>query len=93
MFHWRWLFLPCILSPFLFLIIKGLFKLDHVLIFFQVFIFFYIDKLFSAKLLLGIAVFTEGLIISASSGIALNDMEPTNSRYILFVPDFCFSWR
>ena len=23
MFHWRWLFLPCILSPFLFLIIKG----------------------------------------------------------------------
>ena len=74
MFHWRSLFLPCILSPFLFLIIKGLFKLDHIIFVFHVLLFFYIDKLFSAELLLGVAVFTEGLLISASSGIALDDM-------------------
>ena len=24
---------------------------------------------------------------------ATGELEPTNSRYILFVPDFCFSWR
>ena len=72
MFHLLWLALPCILSPFLLVvvIIVGFVKVDKIVFFFL--FFFDIYKFFSFKLLLCIAMFSEGLFFSVMSAVTFD---------------------
>ena len=68
MFHWYWLILPCILFPFLlFAIIVGIVDFGLIVL---IFILVHINKFLTVKLLLGIAVFAKGFLISVSVGIS-----------------------
>ena len=72
MFHWLWLFLPCILSPFLLVvfIIIGFVEINEIIFF--VLILFNIYEFFTFEFLLGVAMFAEGFFFSAMSAVSFD---------------------